>query len=177
MGSVEAQISREAKSHERLGSNDLGFLSDVSCSELKKYASVDLSSCKIVGYGVLLVGDIGYPIVGVDVVDAEQVEPVETEPDVLEGQFLVALLVVDETIGHTDIHTFVGRSPEGVGLKFLVRRRERQAVGIGQLERHLPTGGSREIVGEEQVDGIFLVGGQRDALTAELHAGVHEGEA
>ena len=44
-------------------------------SELEEHAAVDLSACQVVGYGILLVGDVGNPVVGVDVVDAEVGDP------------------------------------------------------------------------------------------------------
>ena len=37
---------------------------------------VDLASREIVGHGILLVGHIGHPVVGIDVVDAEEVQTV-----------------------------------------------------------------------------------------------------
>ena len=62
--------------------------------ELEEDAAVYLPSCEIVRDGVLLVGYIGNPIVGVYIIDAEQVETVDAYPDVLEDDFLVAFLVV-----------------------------------------------------------------------------------
>ena len=37
--------------------------------ESYKYSSIELAASKVVGHGILLVGDIGYPVAGVDVVD------------------------------------------------------------------------------------------------------------
>ena len=63
-----------------------------------------MSTGEVIGDGVLLGGDIGDPVVAVDVADAEEVE-------------------------------------------------------ASQAERHLPAVGSGEVVGEEEVDGVALIGG------------------
>ena len=52
--------------------------------ELDEYAGIDAPTRKIVGYGIIVVFRIGNPIIGIDVVDAEQVEGIYAEPDVPE---------------------------------------------------------------------------------------------
>jgi hypothetical protein len=47
-------------------------------------AKVELASGQVVRNGKLGVGDIGYPVVGVDIVDAQQIQAVNTQPDILE---------------------------------------------------------------------------------------------
>ena len=40
------------------------------CSlEVESDSSVDLSACQVIGYCILGVGDVGNPIVGIDIVD------------------------------------------------------------------------------------------------------------
>ena len=78
-------------------------------SELKQYAGIDLSAGEIVGHGVLLVGDVGYPKIRVDVVDAEKVEAVNAYPNVAEWRLAFTLLVVERTIAHAYVGTLVGR--------------------------------------------------------------------
>ena len=54
-------------------------------SEFDGEADVDLTACEVVGNGKLVGGDVGYPVVGVDVGDVENVEGIKTDPDVTEG--------------------------------------------------------------------------------------------
>ena len=56
----------------------------VSFADVGDEAEVELAAGQVVGYGVLGILDIGYPVVGVDVVDAKQVEGVYSHPDVFE---------------------------------------------------------------------------------------------
>ena len=51
---------------------------------------------------------------------------------------------------------------------------EGESVGEDKFERHLPSFRSREIVCKEEVDGIALVGRQRDGPAVEFHLGLHE---
>jgi hypothetical protein len=51
--------------------------------KLYENAHIDLTTSEIVGYGVLLTGYIGNPIVRVHVVDAEEVQAIDTQPYVL----------------------------------------------------------------------------------------------
>jgi len=71
-----------------------------------------LAACEVVGHGILVVGDVGNPIVGIDVVDAEGVEGIDADPDVLEGVgkggAKMAVFVVQQTVGEADIDTLVG---------------------------------------------------------------------
>ena len=126
-----------------------------------------------------MVRDVGYPIVTADVVEAEDVEAVEAEPDVAQIPETTEMLVfvVNQTIVHTDIKTTVGRSTEGIALESCMWWSERQSVGKGGLEVHLPARGAREIVSEEEVDVVPLVGGLRYLLSGEIHRGFHQAEA
>ena len=85
-------------------------------SEFHAQTDVQLSSCEEVGHGILRVSDVSHPIVGVDVVDAEEVEAVESEPCVLdassESMRDVSVFVFDQAIAHTRVHTFVCRCSE-----------------------------------------------------------------
>ena len=49
--------------------------------EFNENPAINLSSCQVVGNGILVVGYVSYPIVAVNVADAEDVEAVYTQPD------------------------------------------------------------------------------------------------
>lgn len=104
--------------------------------EFNPDSPVDLSPGEVVRYGVLVVGDIGDPVVGVDIVDAEEVETVDAEPDGLAEGMVMALAQIEE-VGHADVGTAVGRGPE-IRAQGVVRSREGQSVGIGQPQSHAP---------------------------------------
>ena len=52
-------------------------------SELDGDAGVDLTSGEVIRHSILGVGDVGDPIVRIDVADAEEVEGIETYPQAL----------------------------------------------------------------------------------------------
>ena len=56
-------------------------------------------------------------------------------------------------------------------------RAEGEAVREAGLQVHLPACGAREVVAEEEVDVVPLVGGLRDALPVESHLRLHDSEA
>ena len=126
-----------------------------------------------------MIADVGYPVVAAYVVEAEDVEAVEAKPNVTQHLTTAEVLVfvVDKTVVHTDVEASVSRSTEGVSLQTCVWWAERQAVGKGGLEVHLPSRSAGEVVGEEEVDVVALVGGLRDALSVQVHAGFHQSEA
>ena len=49
--------------------------------KLYQHFCVDLASCQVVGHGILVVCDVGHPVVAVDIGDAEDVQAVNTYPD------------------------------------------------------------------------------------------------
>ena len=140
-------------------------------SELNGYFAIYLSSSQIVGNGPLFVCDICYPIVAVHVGDAEEIQAIDTEPQVLE---YFTLLDSPET--HTDIGSFVGWCTELLTLKSAVGRTEGQTVGKGEAQGHLPAVCPWEIVREVQVYGPPLVCRQGNPLTVHLLARTHHGE-
>ena len=56
--------------------------STTSAEKLKLHGNlaVDLATCEVVGDGPLAVGDVGYPVVAVDVTDAKEIQAVEADP-------------------------------------------------------------------------------------------------
>ena len=54
--------------------------------------------------------------------------------------------------------------------------RKRQSIGKSQLQRHLPTVGSREIVGEKHIYRVALVGWKWQRFSVECHARIHQRE-
>ena len=108
---------------------------------------------------------------------SQQVQAVQTHPDILQAEafrLLVSSLIRPEA--HTDIHSLISRSSEALTLVVGMRRSEWQSVGKCQLQHHPPAVGTREIVGEEQVDSISLVCRQRYRLASVVHAGLHQRE-
>ena len=57
-----------------------------------------------------------------------------------------------------------------------MRCRKGKSVSIGQTQRHLPTLGTGEVVGEEEVERNALIGRQGNRLSVEFHAGIHQRE-
>ena len=132
--------------------------------ELDGNATIDLAPREVVGHSILLARDVRDPIVAVDIVDAKEVEAVQSQPHIAEDGLLVALVVVKEAVAHTNIGTLIGWRTEGIGLQFFVGSRERQTIGKSKAEAHPPLGRTREVVGKEEVDGITLVRGQGDEI-------------
>ena len=99
----------------------------------------------------MLVGHVGYPIIGIDVGDAKDVQSVYAQPDAL-----VFLLI--SQIAHANVSTLVGWCAELLILQSSVGCSEGQSVSIGQSECHLPAFSTWEVVGEVQVDAPSLVG-------------------
>ena len=58
----------------------------------------------------MLIGDIRDPIIGIDIIDAEEIEAIDAEPCVLHGRLAVASLV--EAIAHTNVGTLICRGTE-----------------------------------------------------------------
>lgn len=79
-----------------------------------------LSPCEVVGHGITCVGDVGNPIVGVDVVDSQEVEGVESYPCVLnpfEARVThEVVVVIKEAIGKPHIDALIGGCSEDVFL-------------------------------------------------------------
>ena len=51
--------------------------------KLHRHPTIYLSSSKVVWNGILLSGDVCHPVIRVDVIDTEEVQTVQTEPDIL----------------------------------------------------------------------------------------------
>ena len=142
--------------------------------KFQKNAGIELSAGKIIRYGVLLTGYICHPVIAVYVVYAEEVETIYPQHHILQEGLLLTAAVVEQLIAHTDICTAIGGGTETVGLQLSVRCCERKTIGKGEFQRHAPLLAAWEIIGEEEVYGITLVGRQRDALATQFHLGIHE---
>ena len=92
--------------------------------KLYQHFCVDLASCQVVGHGILLVGDVSNPIIAVDIVDAKDVQTVNTNPHARMLQRWFAIGFSDGQIAHTDVGTFVGRCTELLVLQSAVGRSE-----------------------------------------------------
>ena len=53
-----------------------------------------LSSSKVVWNGILLSGDVCHPVIRVDVIDTEEVQTVQTEPDILKDCVAMAVVII-----------------------------------------------------------------------------------
>ena len=122
----------------------------------------------------LLVRDIRYPIVAVDIVNAEEIEAIYTHCYILEECSVFLMAVVQYLVAHSDICTAIGGGTETVGFQFSMRRSKWKTIGKGELERQEPLPAAREVIGEEEIHRIPLVGRKRDALAVELHPGIHQ---
>ena len=90
------------------------YVADAMCfrSKFELHPDVYLSACKVVWYGVLLVGYICNPVERIDVVDAEEIQAVNAKPYIAEDVFLLAFVVVEHPVAHTNVCPFVCRCSE-----------------------------------------------------------------
>ena len=150
-------------------------------SEFDQYAEVDLTSCEVVGDGVLVLCDIGDPEVGVDVGDVENVEGVEPEPNVAEittcACLDVVVFVVQQAIGKSEVETTVGGHAEELALTSHVRRSERQSSSIMTAQEAFPASSAREVVGEEDGGVEQMVGRTWHTHAADGFFGLHQANA
>ena len=115
-----------------------------------------MASCEVVGYCVLVVGDVGHPIEGVDVVDAEYVEGIDSEPHVLDAEpsacvseQSVVFFSLIESVGHADVHASVTGHSEYLLFASGVGRSEGESAGVVSPDCYLPSVGVGEVVAEE----------------------------
>ena len=102
--------------------------------EFHEDSSVELSASQIIRHGILLVGDIGHPVIAVYVVDAEEVEAIHAERHILEEGLLLMILVVEQLVAHSDVGAAIGCGAEAVGFQLSVWRGEWQTIGKGELQ-------------------------------------------
>ena len=93
---------------------------------------------QVVGDGKLVVAAVRYPIVRICVADIEQVEDVESYPEVTDAARIVVPAAVDEAAGHADVYAAVGRGAEHGCFASAVWRTEGKASGKGAFQAHLP---------------------------------------
>ena len=78
---------------------------------------------EIVGHGILVVVNIGHPIIGIDVGKVEKIEDIEPYPNTLEGPEKRALhdavFPSGQTARKSDVDTTIGRPWEGRRTKWL----------------------------------------------------------
>lgn len=107
--------------------------------------------------------DVGNPVVGVDVLEIEEVECIHAQPNVAEvlgeAGAVVTLFVVEKAVGHTYVDPLVGRCAKDVRLASAMWWSEGESVGIVGTQAHLPTVGIGKIVGEEEREVQSLVSG------------------
>ena len=107
-----------------------------------------MPACEVVGNSEIVVMHVSYPIVGVYVVYTEQVECVNSQPHIAQklsyAGAVDVILVVQQSIGHSNVYAGVCRGGKTLFLASCVRRAERQSVGIHALQAHLPALGTGE---------------------------------
>ena len=123
-------------------------------SKINNQPCVELPAGKVVWNGILYVVRIGDPIVGADVFDAEQVEHVGSDPDVLkmtEEAFVHDGVVTSgQLVAESDVHALVGGCAEIAGLIALSGDGLRQSARYYSFQVELHSLVSREIVFEEE---------------------------
>ena len=90
--------------------------------KINRNPSVYLPSSKVVRNSILLSGDVSYPIVGIDVVDTEEVKAVNAKPDILENRVVTTVVIVQQPVAHTDVGTLIGWCTEGVVFQLCLGR-------------------------------------------------------
>ena len=89
--------------------------------KLHEHTGIHLPTREIVRHGVLMVRHVGDPIVGIDVVDAEEIQAINAQPHVAqaEGRLRTTRPIGQEA--HSDVGTLVGRCAERIGFELAVR--------------------------------------------------------
>ena len=62
--------------------------------KLHRHPTIYLSSSEVVWNGILLSGDVCHPVIRVDVIDTEEVQTVQTEPNVFKDCVAMAVVIV-----------------------------------------------------------------------------------
>ena len=72
-----------------------------------------MTTSQIIGYRILLCGDVGDPVVGVDIAYALQVETLYAQPYIVQRIKLAVMVgVVNKPVAESHIHAFVCWSTE-----------------------------------------------------------------
>ncbi len=84
--------------------------------EIDYQSCIELSACQVIRYSILLVVDVGDPVIGTDIFYIEQVKYVHSDPDIFQ---VTKDSAVHDRIGSSgqlvreaEIDTFVGRRAE-----------------------------------------------------------------
>ena len=81
-------------------------------SKFDQNPRVDLPAREVIRHGILVVRHVGNPIVGIDIVDAEEVQAIDAQPDARTRERRFSCLRTVEQVTHTDVSTLVGRCAE-----------------------------------------------------------------
>ena len=113
------------------------FVGEPHGLELKEYFEIVCAVCEVVGHGVLLVCDVGYPVVGADIVDVEDVEEVCAEPYILERTAAGMAPGVEQAIAEAYVGAAVGWCAEIALLYALISLLYWQLCLLDYQFRHL----------------------------------------
>ena len=152
----------------------------ISVLEIDREGEVELTAGEIVGNGPFLAGDVAYPVVGIGVVDAQQVEAIQADPDVFdasEPSFLQDfVLAAHQQPRQTDVHAAVGlHAVHGIALGH-GRRTEAEAVGPDHPQGHGVFGIARQVVAEEHGHIVALLVGAGNGIAVDALLAVHQRE-
>ena len=93
--------------------------------EIDYQSCIELSACQVIRYSILLVVDVGDPVIGTDIFYIEQVKYVHSDPDIFQ---VTKDSAVHDRIGSSgqlvreaEIDTFVGRRAESTLHIFVFR--------------------------------------------------------
>ena len=122
--------------------------------EIDYQSCIELSACQVIRYSILLVVDVGDPVIGTDIFYIEQVKYVHSDPDIFQ---VTKDSAVHDRIGssgqlvrETEVDTFVGRCAEST-LHILFRAwcNKRKSTGEDAFQIQFDTFVSGEIILKE----------------------------
>ena len=128
--------------------------------EFDENATVYHASCEVIWHSILMVADVCHPVVTAHIVEPKNIEAIQSQPNVAKGIVSkMSIFVVDESIIHTKIHSLISRCTEGISFKSCMGWAKGEAICETCLEIHFPSCGTREEVGEKEIDVVALVSG------------------
>ena len=150
--------------------------------KINNKANIQLSSGQIIRDRILVVVYVGNPVIGTCILDVEQVEDVESEPNVLEIAEESAvhdrIRPSGKLVGETEVYTFVSRSTEITFLIASTRGGDGKPAGQYAFQVQLDAFVAGKIILEKERNVITLAVRHRYILAApDALFRFHQGEA